>query len=86
METAFVKATNPKMLLYAAAAFAGGVVVILLGAGGITLAIILNYHQISPSPLSVAVVTAVLSALFINELIAPTLLRDMLVRSGEVQK
>ena len=40
MDAVFIKAVNPKGLLYAAAAFAGGIAVILFGAfGGITLAI-----------------------------------------------
>jgi hypothetical protein len=40
MEPVFVKATNPKAILYGLAAVAGGIVVILLGAfGNITLAI-----------------------------------------------
>ncbi len=57
----------------------------LMSQGGIAVAMVINFSQIHPTGYSGLVVTAVLSAVIINELISPTLIRSLLIRTGEVK-
>ena len=57
----------------------------LMSQGGIAVAMVLSFNQVYPTG-SGLVVTSVLSAVIVNELISPTLIRGVLVRTGEVQQ
>ncbi len=57
----------------------------LMSQGGIAVAMVINFNQIHPTDYSGLVVTSVLSAVIINELISPTLIRSLLLRTGEVK-
>jgi len=57
----------------------------LVSQGGIAVAIVINYQQVFPTDLSGVVVTSVLTAVIINELISPTLTKNVLVRAGEIE-
>ncbi len=58
----------------------------LLSQGGMAVAMVINFKQIYPTGTSGLVVTAVLSAVIVNELLSPTLIRSLLVRTGEVER
>lgn len=58
----------------------------LLSQGGIAVAIALNYCQQFPGELACVVMTAVLSAVVINELLSPALIRGVLTRSGATEE
>jgi len=57
----------------------------LMSQGGMAVAMVINFNQIHPTEYSGLVVTAVLSAVIVNELISPTLIRSVLLRTGEVK-
>jgi hypothetical protein len=46
---------------------------------------VMSWYQLAPSPLTDVVVTAVLIAVILNELISPTLTRALLQRAGEIR-
>ncbi|MFH2006354.1 MAG: cation:proton antiporter [bacterium] len=56
----------------------------LISQGGIAVAIVLNYHLMYPSRYTSVVVTSVLLAVIINELVSPVFIRNLLRRAGEV--
>ena len=57
----------------------------LISQGGIAVAIVINYQQVFPTSISNVVVTSVLTAVIINELISPTLTKNLLTRAGEIE-
>ncbi|UCG39125.1 MAG: cation:proton antiporter, partial [bacterium] len=56
----------------------------LVSQGGIVIAMVMEYYQLSPAGVTGAVVTAVLIAVIANELISPSLARIALRRAGEI--
>jgi hypothetical protein len=56
----------------------------LLSQGGMAVAMVMNYHQLSSAPVTAAVVTTVLLAVIGNELISPSMAKRVLRTAGEV--
>jgi hypothetical protein len=56
----------------------------LLSQGGMAVAMVMNYHQLSSAPVTAAVVTAVLLAVVGNELISPPMAKRVLRAAGEI--
>ena len=58
----------------------------LISQGGIAIAMVMNYYQLSSAPVTNAVVTTVLLAVILNELASPYLARAVLHRAGEIER
>ena len=58
----------------------------LVSQGGIAIAMVMNYYQLSSAAVTDVVVTTVLVAVILNELASPFLARVVLGRAGEVQR
>jgi hypothetical protein len=56
----------------------------LVSQGGIAVAIVMDYYQLTSTDLTSAVVTTVLLAVILNELLSPTLAKRVLRRAGEI--
>jgi Kef-type K+ transport system membrane component KefB len=56
----------------------------LVSQGGIAVAIVMNYYQLTSTELTSAVVTTVVLAVILNELLSPTLAKSVLRRAGEI--
>ncbi len=57
----------------------------LMAQGGMAVAMVLNYNQVHPTQYAGLVTTSVLAAVIVNDLLSPTLMRSVLVQSGEVE-
>jgi Kef-type K+ transport system membrane component KefB len=58
----------------------------LISQGGIAIAIVMNYYQLSSAAVTDVVVTTVLIAVILNELASPFLARTVLSRAGEIER
>jgi Kef-type K+ transport system membrane component KefB len=58
----------------------------LISQGGIAIAMVMNYYQLSSAAVTDAVVTTVLLAVILNELASPYLARAVLRRAGEIER
>jgi Kef-type K+ transport system membrane component KefB len=58
----------------------------LISQGGIAIAMVMNYYQLSSAELTDVVVTTVLVAVILNELASPFLARTVLSRAGEIER
>ncbi len=58
----------------------------LISQGGMAIAMVMNYYQLSSVPVTEVVVTAVLIAVIINELAGPSLAKSVLSRAGEIEE
>jgi hypothetical protein len=58
----------------------------LISQGGMAIAMVMNYYQLSSVAVTGAVVTAVLIAVIINELAGPSLAQSVLRRAGEIER
>jgi Kef-type K+ transport system membrane component KefB len=58
----------------------------LISQGGIAIAMVMNYYQLSSAAVTDAVVTTVLIAVILNELASPFLARAVLRRAGEIER
>jgi len=56
----------------------------LVSQGGIAVAMVMNYYQLSSAEVTSAVVTTVLMAVILNELASPSLARGVLREAGEI--
>jgi Kef-type K+ transport system membrane component KefB len=56
----------------------------LISQGGMAVAMVMNYYQLSSTDLTSAVVTTVLLAVILNELISPSLAKSVLRTAGEI--
>ena len=59
---------------------------LLLGFGGIAVAMVVNYYQLSSGTMTDVVVTTVLVAVILNELVSPYLARVVLGKAGEIPR
>jgi hypothetical protein len=57
----------------------------LISQGGIAVAMVMNYYQLSSSGVTNTVVTVVLIAVIVNELAGPSLAQTVLRRAGEIE-
>lgn len=58
----------------------------LISQGGIAIAMVMNYYQLSPADVTGVVVTTVLIAVILNELASPSLARFVLRKAGEIEQ
>ncbi len=58
----------------------------LISQGGMAIAMVMNYYQLSSAAVTGAVVTAVLIAVILNELAGPSLAQSVLRRAGEIER
>jgi Kef-type K+ transport system membrane component KefB len=58
----------------------------LISQGGIAIAMVMNYYQLSSAVVTDAVVTTVLVAVILNELASPSLAKNVLSRAGEIER
>jgi len=58
----------------------------LISQGGIAIAMVMNYYQLSSAEVTDVVVTTVLVAVILNELASPSLARAVLRRAGEIER
>jgi hypothetical protein len=58
----------------------------LVSQGGIAIAMVMNYYQLSSAAVTEVVVTTVLVAVILNELASPFLARTVLGRAGEIER
>lgn len=58
----------------------------LIAQGGMAIAMVMNYYQLSDAPITDAVVTIVLVGVIASELVAPSLAVRLLRRSGEIER
>ncbi len=56
----------------------------LLSQGGMAVAMVMNYYQLSSTELTSAVVTTVLLAVILNELVSPSLAKSVLRTAREI--
>jgi hypothetical protein len=56
----------------------------LVAQGGMAIAMVMNYYQLSPMPITDVVVTIVLVGVIVNELVAPPLAIRLLRTAGEI--
>ena len=56
----------------------------LVSQGGIAVAMVMDYYQLGPTELTGVVVTTVLIAVVVNELVSPSLARHVLRTAGEI--
>jgi Kef-type K+ transport system membrane component KefB len=57
----------------------------LISQGGMAIAMVMNYYQLSSAPVTGVVVTTVLIAVILNELTSPSLAEAVLRKAGEIQ-
>ncbi len=58
----------------------------LISQGGMAIAMVMNYYQLSSGPVTDVVVTIVLIAVILNELAGPSLAMTLLRRAGEIAR
>jgi hypothetical protein len=58
----------------------------LISQGGIAIAMVMNYYELSSAMVTDVVVTTVLIAVILNELASPFLARSVLQRAGEIER
>ena len=58
----------------------------LISQGGIAIAMVMNYYQLSQADVTGVVVTTVLIAVIFNELASPSLARSVLRKAGEIEQ
>ena len=58
----------------------------LISQGGIAIAMVMNYYQLSSAAVTDVVVTTVLVAVILNELASPSLAKAVLSRAGEIER
>jgi hypothetical protein len=58
----------------------------LISQGGIAIAMVMNYYQLSSAAVTDVVVTTVLIAVILNELASPSLARIVLSNAGEIER
>jgi len=56
----------------------------LVSQGGIAVAMVMDYYQLGSTELTGVVVTTVLIAVIVNELVSPSLARHVLRTAGEI--
>ena len=56
----------------------------LVSQGGIAVAMVMNYYQLSSAAMTDVVVNTVLIAVILNELASPSLVRNVLREAGEI--
>ena len=56
----------------------------LVSQGGIAVAMVMNYYQLSSAAVTDVVVNTVLIAVILNELASPSLVRNVLREAGEI--